>query len=514
MSYLGRYRILSTLFPLLAAAVFLGSSAQTASAGNIRVAVLYFDNNTGDREFDVLKKGMADMLITDLSQQRGVTVVERSRLQALLAELKLQKSRYINKKTAVKLGRGLGASHAITGSFTGYKSKVRIDVRLLSVSTGKVLAAKQVTGKKSEFFDLEQQLAKEFSCALNRSSCGSKSDFTDPGVNVLLKYARGLEQEDRGNLKKASTLLKGVVTSSPTFRPATASYRRILKRLYDAKARRTDVLGESHRRLLQKIARVRSQDRLTRVTRGSDEKIGRWIGYRVLKGQLALRDIDQYFITLSKTTKRLNKKHDKKFAALVRAYYANQMELIADLDRFRRNNRGRKLPDCTIDEPDQKIGEGLGLGDEAGELSFYSVHQIARDLGTLIITGTPPFWGTFRFSQKIPLYTKKEVDSRVRIGGNVINKTAYFLPIHRINKQFASQANALFDSALKRIPYEISKDSQQQATIETLDAHATALTALKRPEHAIAKWQDILDRYPAYEDYKEIETKIRATLGR
>ena len=49
----------------LAALVLMASTASAAE--KLVVAVLYFDNNTGNREYDVLQKGLADMLITDLS---------------------------------------------------------------------------------------------------------------------------------------------------------------------------------------------------------------------------------------------------------------------------------------------------------------------------------------------------------------------------------------------------------------------------------------------------------------
>src|SRR5207245_76973 len=73
------------------------------------VAVLYFDNNTGDPAMDALQKGLADMMITDLAAVDGVTVVERSRLQAVVGELALQRGKYFDQQTAVKLGKGVGA---------------------------------------------------------------------------------------------------------------------------------------------------------------------------------------------------------------------------------------------------------------------------------------------------------------------------------------------------------------------------------------------------------------------
>ena len=51
------------------------------------VAVLYFDNKSGRSALDPLKKGIALMLITDLSTVKGLRLVERTRIQALVEEL-------------------------------------------------------------------------------------------------------------------------------------------------------------------------------------------------------------------------------------------------------------------------------------------------------------------------------------------------------------------------------------------------------------------------------------------
>src|SRR5438552_18577221 len=73
-----------------------------AGAQSKRIAISYFDNNSKDKEWDPIQKGLADMLITDLSQLKSVEIVEREKLNAILDELKLQKSKYIDPSTAVK----------------------------------------------------------------------------------------------------------------------------------------------------------------------------------------------------------------------------------------------------------------------------------------------------------------------------------------------------------------------------------------------------------------------------
>src|SRR5215831_18289394 len=91
-----------------------------------RITVLYFDNNTGDKAYDPLAKGLADMMITDLASAPGLVVVEREKLEAVLGELKLQRSRFFDPKTAQRIGKGIGATYAVTGAFVSMEPNIRI----------------------------------------------------------------------------------------------------------------------------------------------------------------------------------------------------------------------------------------------------------------------------------------------------------------------------------------------------------------------------------------------------
>src|SRR4051794_31145570 len=79
------------------------------------IAVLYFDNNSSDADLDVMRKGLADMIVTDLVTWDTVTVVEREKLESVLAELKLQQSKRFDASTAVKVAKLIGAQYNVTG---------------------------------------------------------------------------------------------------------------------------------------------------------------------------------------------------------------------------------------------------------------------------------------------------------------------------------------------------------------------------------------------------------------
>ena len=124
------------------------------------VAISYFDNTSGLEEYNPLSKGLADMLITDLSNVKSIQIVEREKLESLLSEIKLGSSKFFDPSTAQKLGAGLGADIILTGAFLSIEPDMRIDARLIEVETGKIIKSNKVLGKSSDFFILESQLVK------------------------------------------------------------------------------------------------------------------------------------------------------------------------------------------------------------------------------------------------------------------------------------------------------------------------------------------------------------------
>lgn len=483
---------------LFAACLLLLLVEGTADAAR-RLAVLYFDNNTKDADLELLKKGMADMLITDLAGVDGLEVVEREKLEAVLSELKLQRSRYFDPKTAVRLGKGTGATHAVTGAFSSVARKIRIDVRLIDIASGKVTATDKVIGKKEAFFELERKLVASFSCALSPSHCKKKpaaAPKTDLGA--LLSYAKGLDLTDEGKLEEASRALKHAMTKAPELEAARARYLEIMKRLYAAKKTRTSQLSEEETALTSKIESIL----------GERPPLAREVGYRILRGQLALKRIDALFDDLAARGAEPTKKDLARFESLVRAYRDNQLALLARLDRA-----SGPLPDPEIDAQDAKVAVNLGLGDEPGNLDFYSTIQIRRDLGSFLTTGKEPFWGTFRWSKSIGRFYQVKVDSGVRIGGRIEYRTVPRPPMARIHPVFLDEGLRLFDAALADAKKKVTDpEALQRETIQTLDAHAYALFRIGRLEQAIAKWQTVLERYPKYENFADIENKIRAAL--
>jgi TolB-like protein len=147
---------------LLVLSILIGTPAQAQLVSDDDrhiVAVLYFDNHTGEARYDALGKGIAEMLITDLSGIPYLRLVERARLQDLLNEVEFSRSDHADPETALEIGRFLAAEYVVIGSFVESSPQIRVDSRVIRTETGEILRSTSSSGSEEEFFAIHDALA-------------------------------------------------------------------------------------------------------------------------------------------------------------------------------------------------------------------------------------------------------------------------------------------------------------------------------------------------------------------
>ena len=113
----------------------------------IPIGVMFFDNQTGEDKYDYLRKVLADMLITDLSQSRYLQVMAFPRMFDLLKSLGYEDVEIIDASLGFKLCKLAGALVMVLGSLTKSGDTFVINTQLLDVDTKKQIVAYRVTGK-------------------------------------------------------------------------------------------------------------------------------------------------------------------------------------------------------------------------------------------------------------------------------------------------------------------------------------------------------------------------------
>lgn len=126
---------LAILFPILCSHLF---------AQQYIIAILNFQNNSGNTEMNYLENAIPEMLITNLSTSTKIAIVERTKINHILDEQKLVLSGAIDEDMVIKIGKLVGARQLLYGSIFGANDLLRIDARICDATNGKVLVAEKV----------------------------------------------------------------------------------------------------------------------------------------------------------------------------------------------------------------------------------------------------------------------------------------------------------------------------------------------------------------------------------
>ncbi|MGC4115345.1 MAG: CsgG/HfaB family protein [Myxococcales bacterium] len=470
--------------------------AATLGTGPLHVAVLYFDNQTNEAEYDVLRKGLADIVATDLGNIPPIQIVERERLEAILQEQKLQRSKAFDPKTAVKVGKIVGASHVVMGSLTALKPVVVLNIRLSEVATGKQLVNERVSGKPDDLFALEQELIQKFAKALQAKLEGEAPATAHTSVSGLLSYSQGLDLVDQGDLKAAQSKLAEVVRTAPDFERAKATYAFILRRVREAEKKRGTEQGKDEAALEKSIE---EWGRKSLASLESEEELSRYFAYRAAKVNLVVLRIKRLLGVPDKkdSVQVFPKKDEDKvvvyvppskreaLAKLEASFVEAAERLASDLREYRKRGKARSLSFELSDE-DKAHSEAL-CGEDLGEWSFATAVSVAIAAADYLVTGETPYWS--------------DLDS-----------FTVFPPAAMRDPSLQKRSDALFDVAMKELPLDYAADEVEGQVLELVVARGDGLVLRGKREEGVAHYQLFLDRFPKAEKFQLVSSRIETAL--
>ncbi len=243
----------SRLAILLLALAPLASAAATP-----RIAVAPFDNAADSGEYDALGKGLQSMFATDLAQIEGLELVERARLADLRGELALGEGGELAPETAARVGRLLGATHLLVGTFTVVGEGMRLDARLFEVETGAVALAASAEGEREAFFELHKdvlgQLIEAIELELSPKERAAVARIHTADFEAFQSFSEGIDAFDRQRYDDAVAALERASARDEDFKLARMTLAEYA-RLVDEIRTRADTL-ETSRAELARLAAV------------------------------------------------------------------------------------------------------------------------------------------------------------------------------------------------------------------------------------------------------------------
>ena len=190
------------------------------------VAVVPLSYQGGDDQYQPLGRGLAEMFTTDLANVGRLQVVERVRLQAILNELELARSKYVDQATAPRVGQLLGAGRVVGGSYlVTEKEELRLQVTLADVATGeRIPQLDRQRADLDEMFDLQTELTfsivDQLGVELTPQERAAIQEVPTQNLQAFLAYSRGLLEEDRGNYGAAAQYYQEAQQIDPDFEEA------------------------------------------------------------------------------------------------------------------------------------------------------------------------------------------------------------------------------------------------------------------------------------------------------
>ena len=220
--------------------------SQDAANAKPSIAVLYFENNTGNPQLDWLRTGLTDMMVTDLSQSPDLDVLATDRLVQILTQMRRQDDKVISADVMQEIARRAGVKTVLVGSYVKAGDTIRINLKMQEAQSGRIITSERVEANgESNIFptmdDLTRRVKAKFALpgaggatALLKTPGAAASnaiddtfdrdlrEVTTSSIEAYRYYAEGINLHERAREEQALPLLEKAVAVDPGFALAYA----------------------------------------------------------------------------------------------------------------------------------------------------------------------------------------------------------------------------------------------------------------------------------------------------
>jgi len=171
---------------LLGLPVVMGGQLYSQQKTMPTIAVVDFQNNTGNTGLGFLSKSLSENVATRFAESKKFIVIERMQISKILKEMELQQMG-LTPANVKKTGELLHADYLVVGSYSGKSSALNVEIRALDVVTGEVKIAKTASGEMDNIIPLIGEAANQIIISLAGGSYGFLTiQSTPPGAKVFL----------------------------------------------------------------------------------------------------------------------------------------------------------------------------------------------------------------------------------------------------------------------------------------------------------------------------------------
>jgi tetratricopeptide (TPR) repeat protein/tRNA A-37 threonylcarbamoyl transferase component Bud32 len=189
------------------------------------IAVMYFENSTGDANLDHYRKAISDLLITDLGQSKYFKVLSGATLYNILRQLDQLEEKSFSSEVLKEVASRGGVDHIVMGSYTSAGDSYRINYTLLDANTAELLSSERVEGiGEDSIFSMVDELTRKIKTHFQLSEEQIANDIdkyigeiTTSSPEAYKYFTTGIEYASKAQHEKAIELYEKAVTLDPEF---------------------------------------------------------------------------------------------------------------------------------------------------------------------------------------------------------------------------------------------------------------------------------------------------------
>ena len=207
--------------PRIGCVLYLLMIVHVVTAQVRTIAVVPFQNLSGNEQLSWFGDGLAESISIDLSQYKSLTVVERVQIKNILDEYKLSMIGMTSDNELISVGEMLSAQFIIMGTYQVYSDQIRVTAKIINISTSKIIRSTKVTTTPNNIFLLQDQIL--YDLLSNKSKPApltNRTKETPNDFNAFVNFGKGLEALDRKDTRTAEKLMKNAVNLQPSFKGA------------------------------------------------------------------------------------------------------------------------------------------------------------------------------------------------------------------------------------------------------------------------------------------------------
>ena len=184
------------------------------------VAVLYFENLSGNKEDEYLRDGITEDVITELSKIRGLNVFSRPTVLTFRDK----------SVTPAQIGNQLGAAYVLTGTLRRAGARLRINAQLVDTRTDFPLWSERFDREMKDVFEIQDEMARKIAEALRVTlspqeleALAVKPTENLQAYDLFLRGKRYARRQTRQDLEFALQMFENAVAMDPSFALAYAA---------------------------------------------------------------------------------------------------------------------------------------------------------------------------------------------------------------------------------------------------------------------------------------------------